>query len=565
MAITTAGYVGGKPEISWWISQIRKGIAFRKKFAHEERWDQWRSYYRGNWPRGTLPVNVFFRMARTIVPRTYFRNPSISVIATKPGAEQQVFSQLIERLDNKMIRTMGVKGQIKKMVQNAFFFGTAAGKLGFGAEFTPTPDISDTSAPEHTTGSMKRRVEYNSLVQPNMPWFMSVHPGNLIVPDGLMNYEDTPWVATWLKRSIDDVQSDDRLSHVADLKPNTGRGTPERPVGLKHDRADMIDLVEIRDMRTEKAIIIAPYSSNRILYFDDDGMQINNRSNIYPVIFNDDDEVFWGVPDSAILEPQQLELNETRTLQMQHRRLSLVKLLYEAGAIDKTMVDKLLDGTVLGAIQVNDLSKIDTREIGHIPESLFAADSVIQGDIRDTMGFSRNQAGEYASQKSHNAPTAQEARNVQMASDIRVDERRDIIADVLVNVFEDANVLMFEKFNEDQIVQVVGPEGVPYWVAFTPSMLKAARYEMNIDPDSAVPETKDVRTDKALATYERLKTNPLIDPQLLTKYLLHELHGVQFDSLMRTVQQNASSGAAGGTPETPMDVAQYMQMMAQGG
>ena len=565
MAITTAGYVGGKPEISWWISQIRKGIAFRKKFAHEERWDQWRSYYRGNWPRGTLPVNVFFRMARTIVPRTYFRNPSISVIATKPGAEQQVFSQLIERLDNKMIRTMGVKGQIKKMVQNAFFFGTAAGKLGFGAEFTPTPDISDTSAPERATGSMRRRVEYNSLVQPNMPWFMSVHPGNLIVPDGLMNYEDTPWVATWLKRSIDDVQSDDRLSHVADLKPNTGRGTPERPVGLKHDRVDMVDLVEIRDMRTEKAIIIAPYSSNRILYFDDDGMQINNRSNIYPVIFNDDDEVFWGVPDSAILEPQQLELNETRTLQMQHRRLSLVKLLYEEGGIAKTEVDKLLDGTVLGAVQVGDLSKIDTREIGHIPESLFAADSVIQGDIRDTMGFSRNQAGEYASQKSHNAPTAQEARNVQMASDIRVDERRDIIADVLVNVFEDANVLMFEKFNEEQIVQVVGPEGVPYWVAFTPSMLKAARYEMNIDPDSAVPETKDVRTDKALATYERLKTNPLIDPQLLTKYLLHELHGVQFDSLMRTVQQNAASGAAGGTPETPMDVAQYMQMMAQGG
>ena len=57
------------------------------------------------------------------------------------------------------------------------------------------------------------------------------------------------------------------------------------------------------------------------------------------------------------------------------------------------------------------------------------------------MGFSRNQAGEYSSQKSHNAPTAAEARIVQAASEIRVDERRDSLADVLVDMFEDANKL----------------------------------------------------------------------------------------------------------------------------
>jgi hypothetical protein len=112
------------------------------------------------------------------------------------------------------------------------------------------------------------------------------------------------------------------------------------------------------------------------------------------------------------------------------------------------------------------------------------------------------------------------------------------------------------------VEQVLGPDGIPLWVAFKPAMLKAAQYELQIDPDSAVPETREVRMNKALVTYERLKTNPLIDPELLTSYLLHSLHGVQFDNMLRTLQQLRSSGAAGGTPENPLTADQYMQRLA---
>ena len=63
-------------------------------------------------------------------------------------------------------------------------------------------------------------------------------------------------------------------------------------------------------------------------------------------------------------------------------------------------------------------------------------------------------------------------------------------------------------------------------------MLRNASYEVKVDPDTSAPETKALRTERAKITYEILKSNPLINPQLLTRYLLHELHGVQFDDML---------------------------------
>ena len=156
------GYIGGgsKPKIDtgWWTTEARRGLAIRKQYACEEKWDIWRQYYRGDWAPGILPSNLFFKMARTVIPRIYFRDPNIVVNPAKGGVEALLFARLLERTDNKLMRRMKVKKTIKTMVQHAFYFGTAFGKLGFGAEFTPTlVDGLDASAPVD-----KGIVEYDS-------------------------------------------------------------------------------------------------------------------------------------------------------------------------------------------------------------------------------------------------------------------------------------------------------------------------------------------------------------------------------------------------------------------
>ena len=37
--------------------------------------------------KGILPSNVYFKMLRTLIPRVYYRNPSVSLTPKKPGLE----------------------------------------------------------------------------------------------------------------------------------------------------------------------------------------------------------------------------------------------------------------------------------------------------------------------------------------------------------------------------------------------------------------------------------------------------------------------------------------------
>ncbi|KKK78838.1 hypothetical protein LCGC14_2839500, partial [marine sediment metagenome] len=76
---------------------------------------------------------------------------------------------------------------------------------------------------------------------------------------------------------------------------------------------------------------------------------------------------------------------------------------------------------------------------------------------------------------------------------------------------------------------------------------RTGKYLVNVDPDSSLPQTRALRERKAIEMYSILRSNPLIDPVALTQYLLHELHGVQFDNLMRALpmQENTPSGVVG--------------------
>ena len=543
------GYRNGVPDVGWWIGQIHQGIKYRKEMAQEARWNTWRKYYRGRWNASVLPKNIFFMMIRTVVPRIYFRDPSISLIPTKGGSENIAMTQILERVDNKLLRTMGVKRQMKRIVQNAFMFGTGIGKLGFGAEFTPTPDIDITAAPI----VKRRRIEYRAKISQNMPWFLSVHPGSFIVPDKLVTKDEAAWEAHWVKRPIDDVREDPRLKHVTGLTA-TMLKDPQPGTARQYTKREMIDLVEIRDKRTGKIIVIAPYlEGEKALLFQDDEFQTDSGTNTYAVSFNEDDECFWGIPDSVILEPRQLEINEIKTQMMKHRRLSLIKVLYEKGSITHMQMTKLLDDDVGAGIEVTDINGVKFAEVADIPDGLLKSEVALMQDVREEMGFSRNEFGDY--KPGSGDTTATEAQIVKMASEIRVDERRDMLADLLTDVVSDMHSVITSRWTEEQQIEIIGPAGVPLWVEFKGNQMRGSKFDVRIDPDSSLPDTKAMREQRAIKMYTILKENPLIDPMRLTTYLLHESYGVQFDDMIRGLPSGV------GTAIRPLKLEEYMQVL----
>lgn len=558
------GYIGKKPDASFWMQQVYAGIEYRRTYAREGDWPRWRQYYRGQWKAGTLPHNLFFSMRHTIVPRVYFRNPSVSVSPGWPGFEGMAFAQIVQRSDNKLIDKMNLKREMKRVIRDAFLFGTGVSKLGWGAQFSPTPEEGTTAEPFAKDGE---RFEYRDDVVQDQPWIARVPPGEFIVPAGLQTFQDARWVAHWVRRPVDDVRRDPRFRPgLRDLGAQGVRSlgtlseTHSRIDILKKEYVEHIDLVEIRDKKFQKVFVIAPHGvqkDGKVLFFDDDAYTNNGAFNYFPIIFNEDDEVFWGVPDSVTLEPYQLEVNEIRTQAMKHRRLSLVKLLYKKGLISETEITKMMQEDVIAAIGIDGDDDIRTVvqsiQVANIPVDLRAEMAAVLEDVRETIGFSRNQLGEYNSKTADT--TATEANIVKQATEIRVDERRDLVADVLVQMVGSMHNLMFTHWTEEHVVDIVGPGGVPVWVKFKPQMLNRGQYIVKVDPDSSVPETKQMREAKAVQVYSLLTKNPLVDPMKVTKYLLTELHGVQFDDMMRALPPIMNGMGSMQSPMSPQDLA----------
>jgi len=465
-------------------------------------------------------------------------------------------AQLLERTDNTLIRQMGMKKQIKKLVQDNFIFGTGIGKLGFGSQYQSTPETLGTTEAPLVKG--KESIEYNINIQPNMPWFMRTYPGNYVVEAGAQDKDSARWDCYIIRRPIQDIKDDKRLKNTTDIQPAIYKSELSQSTADSFRYpVDMADMYEIRDRKTGKVFIISPSLQEKTLLIQPDeffnlGIDVTNA-----LVFNEDDENFWGVPDAQILEPNQLEINEIRTIRMYHRRLSVMKILYKTGTIKKEEVDKLLSSEVGAAVAVDgDINNAVKYITGNnIPVDLTESELEVMQDVRESLGFSRNEFGEF--KPGSHAPTATEASNVKAAGEIRIDERRDMIADMLTKVANDIHPIIFNHWTKDQVVDIVGPAGIPLWVVFRPTMLKRGQYTVNVDPDTSVPETKDLRQAKAQQTYLLLKDNPLIDPTMLTKYLLRELNGVSFDDMMYP--------GVGGTPTQPMEMNQVMQLMQQVG
>ncbi|KKL45990.1 hypothetical protein LCGC14_2350090, partial [marine sediment metagenome] len=436
--MTIEGYIRKRPDTSYWEAQIHAGIEFRRKFAYETEWDKWRAFYRGNWSPGIMPINLFYMYVRSIVPRTYFRDPTVSISPAKPGAENLLFARLLERVDNKMLRRMKFKQQMKGVVQDTFLLGTGVPKLGFGGFYSPTVLDDEPGPPLVGQGAS---VEYFTGAEDFMPWVSRTPPGNFIVPAGITSFDHARWAIEEFKRPLDDVQRDPRLENTAGLQGSENREVTDAiDLGNIIRPVKMVKLYEIHDKATGKVFIYAPDHSkdNKILFFGDDRFLLTYGGFPYfPTVFNDDDEAFWGLPDSKIFEPQQLELNEIKTQIMRHRRISLVKFLIKKKGMKKEEAEKMVSedvGVVAWIEGQGQIGNIVKEFSASIPPELFVAADIVMQDVREQIGFSRNQFGEFNSRSGDT--TATEVNVVKQATEIRIDERRDVIADTVVDIVE---------------------------------------------------------------------------------------------------------------------------------
>ena len=578
-------------ELVKWNENLKGGQQYMKDFASPLNWGIYRNFYRGNFDTGIkgkrkYSVALIFAILRSMIPRIYFTNPQVVVTNEVPGYYLQ--SKIVQKIDNKMIRKTKLKQTLKELILDAGLCGTVPLLTGFDTEYGYDPRFKQTITNEETGEDIEiggtllqfdektgDRLEYNEMFKPGMPWADKIRPEFFMIPYGYDRLHKVPWEMRMYVRHLDDVKKDPRLVNNKDIKANaitTFDWMKEKKLHQmmpKQNYGDFVFLWEIRDLKTGRLMIIQE-GNKKFLYNEKDELQ--KFGNPYmELTFNPDPLYFWGIPDAKYLEDQQLAMNEVRTIQMETRRASLLRFIYDQNIMtDEAEIEKLLTEDVACAIKADgDVDKGVKIFQPYVPPDFDMNVEAIRKDAREISGLSRNQVGEFEGGRR----TATESQIVNMASQIRINERKDMVADLLVDIVEKYNQYMFSQYKVQQVEDIIGPDGVRYWVNFTYEQIKS-KYAFRVDPESGMPISSETRKADAIAVAQYIQNSPLVamamqppapgqkpppmpyNLEALDRFVLSQFEGVPLEEIMPL------RAGAGGSPETPISIEGLQKKLA---
>lgn len=548
-----------------WQVEITRGLAYQKLNANVSSWEQAREFYMNKYADDVISVNLIFAIGRALVPQLYFKAPTVLIQPDK--REMAEFAPVLEAIDRKLITQMGMKQQIKLGILDAYLCNLAVFKFGYHSIGTELPNQKDVEeegtatddvlavlkqlspelVKEGKEGKGKGKEDnlisysYHDFVRPNSPWMLRVNPEDLIVPWGTIDIHSAPWCAFRVIRPLVDVQSDPVYKNTKNLKANTTMSPPKvdkdmaaKPTlykggvtGLKGEGRgneseaphNALEFYEVWDKRT---------GSIYVLTLDDDLFLRKEKHNLniqgLPVEilqFNPTGWNFWGTTDVNQIVQQQMEYNETRTMEMKHKKISMLKIVVNGQAMLDTEIEKMMDGKISVAKTKDggDPNRVVKMITPTMSSDLFKISDVIRTDISEILGFSRNQAGEFDVSRR----TATEAGIVQRALEIRSDERRDQVADFIAAAFQrKINPIIFEQWTERRSIQVAGKKG---WVNFTGDEIKGD-YNVTVIADSVVPLSQAQKQQAALQAMQMFRGDPRIDQARLYEWTLLQMEGI---------------------------------------
>jgi len=532
----------------WW-KLIEQGLRYKERFGWSKRWPVYRDYARGVFPGyqssadGILPYNLVYAMLRTMVPSIYLRNPYVNITPRlRPGLE--IHARILESIVNWLLQEIDIKAAIRRAVIDCFFTNRGIIKIGYDSLYGFTRDeLLETLGLESLTfnylDNKGRRIEYNTNVKPGMPWAIQVFPEFFIVPYGVQTLDDCPWVDHITIRPLEDVKADPKYKNTRDLQ-GTHIELLYRDVQKRDfyqsltSEIDYVELHEIRDLKRGEIRVLVP-GYDKWLREEEDELQIEGLPFV-DFTFNEDTEFYWSASDVQIMEPQQLEMNEARTQAMKHRRLALVKFLAQRGAIDPDEIDKMLREDVGPVVFVDGAPSQAVNMLQpHIPPDLVQWVEVIRSDVREMMGVGKLQAGELSTGRK----TATEAQIVHFAHQLRMDSRRDAVADALTKAVRKIIQLVFKMWDRRRVAEVVGYDAARYWVEFTGREI-IGEYNVRVDVESMTPMTKAIKRSEILQVIQALSKYPGANISYLLRSLLREFEWADVMKILPPSQETLS-------------------------
>ena len=418
-------------------------------------------------------------------------------------------AELVKPVLEQKLEQIKFKPEMQKVVRDAYLFGIGVRrKAGQPVREDRSKRIAKGKNDEPSGDKVQTTpiTGLNMNIQPEQPWFLRVHPRDILLPSWARSYDEMEFVVHKILRRVSDVKSDTRYKNVENLE-GTRRSHDNTSDGQRggnwDEQEEFVEIWEIHYRTAAKKddpmdreyepgttmfkIVVLAEGHNEILYHEVDeiAMTVGHFPFRFLVYSEDPDRIY---PNSDVLQTIDLqqEICILRSYNLEVVKRQPAKTLVGAsGCSDPKQEEQLQQNVPLSFVKVNDPNQFKVLEYPSISQDNYALQDRMMGDFRIISGVGENQQGSAA------ADTATEASIIQNNLGIRTGAMLDATKDCAIGCFYDLFCLLTEFAEEREIVRIDGPEGAQ-WKGWTADDIRG-RYRFKIDVTQMQPPNNNVR------------------------------------------------------------------------
>jgi hypothetical protein len=508
--------------LQFYRDEVRRSKSWRSDEGYDRDWKRYIDLYRGkqydtDLPGDKLMVNLVFSTINTMAPAVAVNNPKFVVNARKPDKAAQAV--VTEEILNYLWRQWRYQSEFRLAVNDQLICGHGWCKVGY--KFTKPPEEKKVDATEPDMNSaggdvgiddredVEGNVESEMHIDDDRPFVERISPFDMFVDPDARNPKEMAWIAQRVWRPVQDVQVDDRYLPAARRKVSargwsrwsTGDGDAREGEQPNKGAKSFCEIIEFYDIRRGTMCVFALDSDDT---GNESGFLIKPRPMPYasgqPFEMLRNYEVadhFYPIGDVEQIEPLQLELNETRTQMMNHRKKFQRKWLYERDAFDREGVQALeadVDNTMIPVMSDgNPANVIAPLPAVITPSEFYDQSAMISNDIDRVSGVTDYQRGASANTMKR---TATEAAMIQDSANARAQDRLASIEGSLGRLGERIIGLMQQFLTGDQVARIVTMPGRA-WVPYDRDYIQG-EFDFEVAAGSTEPQNETFRRQSAM-------------------------------------------------------------------
>lgn len=547
--------ISNRELITKYRDKIEQSRRWRREEGYDDLWKRMIDLYRGKHFRTAseedrLLVNIAFATINVISPSVSVNHPKITVNARK--FEDAPRAVITESVVNYWWRHFECQKEFRRAVKDMLVLGHGWVKTGYRfvekevEEYDNSDELAST-APESIT-------ESELIITEDRPFVERISPFDIFVDPDATSMSDIRWIAQRIRRPLTEVKKDKRYNSSARQDASPSHYSKWGQDGFMPRRSEKLEdsYVEIWEFYD--------VDRGKMSVFCDGGDKFLVNPIDIPFTFGhpfvmlrnyEVPETFYTMGELEAIEPLQMELNETRTQMMNHRKRFSRKWLYKESAFDpegRNALESDEDNVMVPVISEEPLGNVISPMPAVIsPPEFYNQSNLISSDIDRVSGVSEYMRGALPEIRR----TATEAAIAQDAANARASDKLAIIERAIADCARRLVMLAQQYMTGEQAVRVTGQDAQPVWVNFDEEYIRG-EFDFEVEGGSTAPVNESFRRQMALQVVDAMAPFAgagIIDMPKLANYVLQYGFGIKNAASFVMAQPPMPPMGEGATPQ----------------